>query len=83
MKKNLHKRLKGTNVDGGEELEGEPAVEHDVAGLRNLLWARRVGPNKALDEEVEDELLERDNVAGGAGFGDGGLNVVPHGVQVR
>lgn len=34
VNKNLLQRLKDPNLDGGQELEGEPAVEHGVAGLR-------------------------------------------------
>lgn len=82
MEKDLFQGLQHPDFDGGQELEREPEVSHDVAWLGDLGRGGRVGPNEAASEEAEDEFLDWDQVGGGVGFGELGLEGVPHGVQV-
>lgn len=78
MKENLLQRLKHSYLNGGEELEGEPPVEHGVAGLGYFGRARNVSTNQAFCEEREDELLEWEQIAGTAIFRDLCIYRVPH-----
>ncbi|GER43039.1 glutamate 5-kinase [Striga asiatica] len=55
--------LQDVDADCGEELEGEPLVEHYVAGFLDFRDRSGVGVEEASGEEGEEELLERDEVA--------------------
>ena len=81
MQEDLFEGLQKADFDGGEEHEAEPEVDHRVAVVRNVGGCGGVGPNKALGEEAEEALLEGDEVVGGGGGRELGINGGPHGVE--
>ena len=70
MEENFLKGLNEADANGGKDLEGDPAVEHGVAGVGNFGVARGIGAGEGFEEEGEEELLKWEYVAGRAGFGE-------------
>lgn len=84
MEEDLLEGLQDVDADCGEELQGQPFVDHNVAGFLDFREGRGVGPEEGEAEEGEEEFLERENVAGGAaGGGELRLKGIEHGIERR
>lgn len=84
MEEDLLEGLQDVDADCGEQLQGQPFVEHYVAGFLDFREGRSIGPEEGEAEEGEEEFLEREDVAGGAaGGGELRLQGIAHGVERR